>query len=132
MFGIPDVVSPTLSVQPGAVLAGYEVLEVIGAGGMGKVYKVRNTLSNRIEAMKVVLPDLENDPQLTTRFLREIQVLAGLSHPNIVALHTALQSENRVVMILELVEGTPLSQRIQQGRFPFTSAFPMPIKFSMR
>ncbi|HLJ50718.1 MAG TPA: serine/threonine-protein kinase [Bryobacteraceae bacterium] len=107
-----------MSVQPGAVLAGYEVLEVIGAGGMGKVYKVRNTLSNRIEAMKVVLPDLENDPQLTTRFLREIQVLAGLSHPNIVALHTALQSENRVVMILELVEGTPLSQRIQQGPVP--------------
>ncbi len=109
------MVSTSVSLQPGVVLAGYEVLEVIGAGGMGKVYKVRNTLSNRIEAMKIVLPDLENDPQLTTRFLREIQVLAGLSHPNIVALHTALQSENRVLMILELVEGTPLSDRILRG-----------------
>ena len=61
----------------------YEILGVLGAGGMGKVYKVRNVLSDRIEAMKVLLPDLADQKELADRFLREIKVLASLSHPNI-------------------------------------------------
>ncbi|HLJ50719.1 MAG TPA: serine/threonine-protein kinase [Bryobacteraceae bacterium] len=102
--------------KTGEIIAGYEILGVIGAGGMGRVYKVRHTLSNRIEAMKVVLPDLEGNPDLVNRFHREIQVLAGLNHPNIVALHTAMQVDHRLVMILEMVEGTSLKGVAKDGR----------------
>ena len=93
----------------------YEILGVLGAGGMGKVYKVRNVLSDRIEAMKVLLPNLADQKELADRFLREIKVLASLSHPNIAALRTALTIDNQLVMIMEYLEGTTLSVRVQQG-----------------
>ena len=61
----------------------YEIVQILGAGGMGQVYKVRNIVSDRIEAMKVLLPNLEGDPGLADRFLNEIKVQATLDHPNI-------------------------------------------------
>ena len=100
----------------------YEILSELGAGGMGKVYKVRNVISDRIEAMKVLLPDLAGRQELATRFLREIKVLAALNHPNIAALRTALTLDNQLVMIMEYVEGTTLAQRIQQGPIPVANA----------
>ena len=108
--------------RTGDIVEGYEILKPLGAGGMGRVYQVRNTLSNRIDAMKILLPDLENDPDLTARFLSEIQVLGGLSHPNIAALYTALRVNDRFVMILEMVEGESLSARIQAGALPVEKA----------
>ena len=93
----------------------YEILGVLGSGGMGKVYKVRNVLSDRIEAMKVLLPDLADQKELADRFLREIKVLASLSHPNIAALRTALTVDNQLVMIMEYVEGTTLAARLEEG-----------------
>jgi serine/threonine protein kinase len=96
----------------------YEILGVLGAGGMGKVYKVRNTLSDRIEAMKVLLPNLTDQKDLVERFLREIKVLAGLSHPNIAGLRTALTIDNQLVMIMEYVEGTTLGSRVERGPIP--------------
>ncbi|MBZ5623265.1 MAG: hypothetical protein LAQ69_31765 [Acidobacteriia bacterium] len=74
---------------------------------MGKVFRVRNLLSQRVEAMKIVLPDSAADPGLADRFLREIRVHASLEHPHIAHLRTALRVENQVVMIMELVEGQP-------------------------
>src|SRR5580692_12113951 len=65
----------------GARKGDYLILGTLGAGGMGKVYKVRNTLSDRVEAMKVLLPDLSEQQELADRFLREIKVLASLHHP---------------------------------------------------
>jgi len=88
---------------------------LLGAGGMGKVYKVRNVISDRVEAMKVLLPDLEHDPELADRSAREIKVQAGLQHPNIAALHTAIRVENQFLMIMELVEGVTLEQRLRKG-----------------
>src|SRR3977135_2853223 len=93
----------------------YEILGVLGSGGMGKVYKVRNVLSDRIEAMKVLLPDLPDQKELARRFLREIKVLASLNHPNIAALRTALTVDNQLVMIMECVEGTTLAARLEEG-----------------
>ena len=58
----------------------YEIIDVLGAGGMGKVYKVRNIISERVEAMKVLLPNLATDPDLADRFMREIKVQASLQH----------------------------------------------------
>ena len=100
----------------------YEILGVLGTGGMGKVYKVRNLLSDRIEAMKVLLPNLADQKDLGDRFLREIKVLAGLSHPNIAALRTALTIHNQLVMILEYVEGTTLAARVEHGAIPCAEA----------
>ncbi len=93
----------------------YEILSVLGAGGMGRVYKVRNVLTDRVEAMKVLLPDLEGHEEVAARFLREIKVLAGLNHPNIAALHTALTIDNQLVMIMEYVEGQSVSSVLDRG-----------------
>jgi serine/threonine protein kinase len=106
----------------GQKLGDYEILGVLGAGGMGKVYKVRNTISDRIEAMKILLPDLAGQKDLADRFLREIKVLASLNHPNIAALRTALTLDNQLVMIMEFVEGVTLSSRLQQGAIPPSQA----------
>jgi serine/threonine-protein kinase len=93
----------------------YEIVEILGAGGMGQVFKVRNVLSDRIEAMKVLLPNLEGDPSLADRFLNEIKVQATLDHPNIAKLHTAMRSGNQVVMVMEFVDGTSLAEMLQRG-----------------
>jgi serine/threonine protein kinase len=102
----------------GQKLGDYEILGILGAGGMGKVYKVRNTISDRVEAMKILLPDLAGQKDLADRFLREIKVLASLNHPNIAALRTALTLDNQLVMIMEFVDGVTLSSRLHQGAIP--------------
>src|ERR1700738_1309196 len=93
----------------GQHLGDYEILGVLGAGGMGKVYKVRNVISDRVEAMKILLPNLASEKELADRFLREIKLLATLHHPNIAALRTALTLDNQLVMIMEYVDGVTLS-----------------------
>jgi eukaryotic-like serine/threonine-protein kinase len=106
----------------GERIGDYEIVQVLGAGGMGQVYKVRNVLSDRIEAMKVLLPNLEGDPGLADRFLNEIKVQATLEHPNIAKLHTAMKVNNQLVMVMEFVDGTPLSQILLRGPLPPSAA----------
>lgn len=106
----------------GTKLGDYQVLRVLGAGGMGCVYQVCNTLTDRVEAMKVLLPDLQGKEELASRFLREIKVLAALNHPNIAALLTAQTIENQLVMIMEYVEGESLSSRLNSGAIPVPDA----------
>ncbi len=101
--------------EVGDTIGDYRILGLLGQGGMGSVYRVENLISERVEAMKVVLPGLEDDPDLADRFLREIRVHSRLDHPNIAALRTAFRAGDRIVMILELVEGASLSQIIAQG-----------------
>jgi eukaryotic-like serine/threonine-protein kinase len=100
----------------------YEILDEIGSGGMGRVYRVRNVISDRVEAMKVLLPDLVGRQDLAARFLREIKLLAALTHPNIAALRTALTADNQLVMIMEYVEGQSLAKRLMQGAIPAQEA----------
>ena len=100
----------------------YEILDILGAGGMGRVYRVRNVLTDRIEAMKVLLPNLQGHEEVAARFLREIKVLAALNHPNIAALHTALTLENQLVMVMEYVQGTSLASRLDAGAVPVREA----------
>jgi serine/threonine-protein kinase len=104
-----------MAIQIGDILGDYQVTGVLGRGGMGKVYRVRSLITDREEAMKIVLPDLDEDPGLADRFLREIKVHASLQHPNIAALHTALRIGDRLVMILELVEGASLEDALRCG-----------------
>jgi serine/threonine-protein kinase len=100
----------------------YEILEELGRGGMGRVYRVRNVISDRVEAMKVLLPDLVSQADLESRFLREIKVLAALEHPNIATLRTAMKDGDRVVMIMEYVDGESLAQRVKRGAVPVAEA----------
>jgi len=104
-----------MAIGVGDILGDYQVTGVLGRGGMGKVYRVRSLLTEREEAMKLLLADVEDNPDLVDRFLREIKVHASLRHPNIAELRTALRIGDRLVMILELVEGASLEERIRQG-----------------
>jgi len=110
-----------MSFEVGTRIGDYEIVSILGAGGMGKVFKVRNVISDRIEAMKVLLPDLEHEPELADRFMREIKVQASLQHPNIATLHTALRVDNQLLMLMELVEGVTLDQRLHQGPIPLAN-----------
>jgi len=101
--------------EAGEHVGDYQVVERLGAGGMGAVYKVRNLITDRLEAMKVLLPDLRTAPELAERFNREIKVHASLVHPNIAALHTALRVNNQLLMIMEFVEGESLAKRLERG-----------------
>jgi serine/threonine-protein kinase len=111
-----------MNFEIGSTIGDYEVIGILGAGGMGKVYKVRNTISDRIEAMKVLLPDLATEPDLADRFLREIKVQASLEHPNIAALHTAVRVDNQLLMLMECVEGVTLEQKARGGAIPAAEA----------
>src|ERR1700722_6282313 len=111
-----------MDLQVGSTIGDYEILGELGNGGMGKVYKVRNVISDRVEAMKVLLPNLQDQKDLADRFLREIKVLASLNHPNIAALQTAFTANNQLVMIMEYVQGVTLAQKIEQGPVPIVDA----------
>jgi eukaryotic-like serine/threonine-protein kinase len=101
--------------QVGDKVGDYEVVGLLGRGGMGQVYKVRHRILDRLDAMKVLLPDREDDPQLHQRFEREIRVHASLHHSNIAALHTALWVDGRLLMIIEFVDGVTLEQKLRGG-----------------
>ncbi len=107
-----------MSFQIGDTVGDYQIIGVLGAGGMGKVYKVKNQISDRMDALKVLLPDLAEDPELADRFIREIKVLASLNHPNIAGLRTAFRLENQLLMVMEFVEGTTLDERTKAGPIP--------------
>ena len=101
--------------DPNSRIGDYEILDELGRGGMGRVYRVRNVISDRIEAMKILLPDLVGRQDLAERFLREIKLLAAMNHPNIASLRTALTVDNQLIMIMEYVEGQSLAGRLRQG-----------------
>jgi eukaryotic-like serine/threonine-protein kinase len=118
---IRRILGPVMSTGPtifevGATVGDYQIISVIGRGGMGKVYKVRNILSDRIEAMKVLLPDVEARPDHMERFLREIKVVASLEHPGIASLRTALRANDQILMVMEFVDGMSLHSHMQQER----------------
>ncbi len=102
-----------MSFNPGDTFGDYQILGPIGSGGMGRVFRVRNLISGRTEAMKLLRSDSSPELQLTERFSREIQLLAGLNHPNIASLYTALRINDEIVMIMEYVDGVTLAQKLR-------------------
>ncbi|MGH9658219.1 MAG: serine/threonine-protein kinase, partial [Bryobacteraceae bacterium] len=99
----------------------YQILEPLGAGGMGEVYRAHDPRLNRDVALKVLLPQLAADPDRMARFHREAQVLASLNHPNIAVLYGI---EDRA-LVMELVEGPTLAARIAAGPVPLEDALPI-------
>ena len=104
-----------MSIAIGDVLGEYEVIGELGAGGIGKVYKVRHSISHRVEALKLLRPDQLEHPEMADRFVKEIRVLASLNHPNIASLHTAFRHSDVLLMTMEYVEGETLSQKLRRG-----------------
>jgi serine/threonine-protein kinase len=107
-----------MSIEPGQKIGEYEVVAKLGAGGLGVVYEVRHLISERREAMKILLPDQSGTPEMVERFRREVQTLATLNHINIAALHTAFYHEDQLAMIMELIHGETLRDRQLRGAIP--------------
>jgi serine/threonine protein kinase len=100
---------------PGTQIGSYEILDVLGHGGMGKVFRVRHLITNRIEALKVIASAGGTTEGMLERFQREIRALATLRHPNIAGLHTAFHHQDQLVMVMEYVEGVDLGTRLKSG-----------------
>ena len=106
----------SMTFESGQVVGEYKIVRVLGQGGLGAVYEAVHLISQRAEAMKVMLPEQTGTPDMKERFRREIQLLASLNHPNIAGLHNAFYVDDQLVMIMELVQGEDLRTRSRTAR----------------
>ncbi len=113
--------------DPGTRLGPYEILELAGAGGMGEVYRARDTRLRRTVAIKVASGPMSEDPQLRARFHREARAIAALNHPNICAIHDVATFEGHDVIVMEHLEGETLEQRLRKGPVPTAELFSIAI-----
>jgi Tol biopolymer transport system component len=111
--------------QPGTTLGPYQVTAKIGEGGMGEVYQARDTKLDRDVALKVLPEAFTSDPDRLARFEREAKVLASLNHPNIGSIYGLEEAEGVKALVLELIEGPTLADRIAQGPIPVDEALPI-------
>src|SRR5262245_57021689 len=114
-----------MALAPGTRLGPYEVGAQIGAGGMGEVYRARDTKLDRNVAIKVLPEALVHDPERLARFEREAKTLAALNHPNIAHIHGLQESNGAQALVMELVEGSTLADRIAHGALPVDDALPI-------
>ncbi len=114
-----------MPLQPGTTLGPYQVTAKIGEGGMGEVYRARDTKLDRDVALKVLPEAFTHDPDRLARFEREAKVLASLNHPNIGHIYGLEEAEGQKALVLELVEGPTLAERIKQGPIPVDEALPI-------
>ncbi|MGQ0733154.1 MAG: serine/threonine-protein kinase [Acidobacteriota bacterium] len=112
-----------MRLSAGTRLGMYEILTPIGAGGMGEVYRARDTRLKRDVAVKVLLGAWADDPDRRERFHREAELLAALNHPNIAAIYGVEEREEITALILELVDGPTLAERLVRGPIPPRDAF---------
>src|SRR6187549_2160733 len=110
-----------MGLTSGTRLGPYEILALLGAGGMGEVYRARDTRLDRDVALKTLPGVVARDPERLTRFEREAKTLASLNHPHIAQIYGV---EERA-LVMELVEGEDLSQRIARGPIPIDEALPI-------
>ena len=114
-----------MALAAGARVGVYEILSALGAGGMGEVYRARDAKLNRDVAIKVLPDSFATDPERLARFQREAQVLASLNHPNIAAIYGFEHTDGLQALVLELVEGPTLADRIAQGPVALEEALPI-------
>ena len=114
-----------MPLEPGTTLGPYQVTAKIGEGGMGEVYRARDTKLDRDVALKVLPQAFTDDPDRLARFEREAKVLASLNHPNIGHIYGLEEAEGQKALVLELVKGPTLADRIKQGPIPVDEALPI-------
>src|SRR5262245_14812750 len=110
---------------PGARLGPYEILSAIGAGGMGEVYRARDIRLKRDVALKILPTAFATDRDRLARFQREAEVLASLNHPHIAQIYGLETSDGTQALVMELVEGETLADRIARGAIPIDEALPI-------
>ena len=114
-----------MALTPGTRLGPYEIAAQIGQGGMGEVYRATDTNLKRDVAIKVLPESVAGDAERLARFQREAEVLASLNHPNIAQIHGLEKSAGTIALVMELVEGPTLADRIAQGAIPVDEALPI-------
>jgi serine/threonine protein kinase len=114
-----------MALAPGTRLGPYEIGAQIGVGGMGVVYRATDTNLKRPVAIKVLPDALASDAERLARFQREAEVLASLNHPNIAAIYGLERTDTTTALVLELVEGPTLADRLTGGPIPLDEAFPI-------
>ena len=119
-----------MAIQPGRRLGPYEILSAIGAGGMGEVYRARDTRLDRIVAIKVLHAHLADQSDLRERFEREARTIASLNHPHISVLHDIGSHDGIDFLVLEYVEGESLSARLSRGRLPLAQVLASAIEIA--
>ena len=100
----------------GRKLGHYEIVQKLGQGGMGQVFRARDTRLGRDVALKLLPETLSRDPERLARLSHEAQLLASLNHPNVATLHGLEESEDLLYLVMELVPGETLAERIARGR----------------
>ena len=114
-----------MALSEGTTIGSYRVTAKIGQGGMGEVWQARDTKLDRYVALKVLPEAFTSDPDRLARFEREAKVLASLNHPNIGSIYGLEEAEGVRALVLELVEGPTLADRIKQGPIPLDEALPI-------
>ena len=114
-----------MALTPGTRLGVYEITAPIGEGGMGQVFRARDTKLDRDVAIKILPEAFAHDADRLARFQREAKTLASLNHPNITAIYGLEESGGMTALVMELVEGDDLSQRIARGAIPLDEALPI-------
>ena len=114
--------APKTRLNAGVRLGPYEVLAELGAGGMGEVYKARDTRLNRTVAIKVLPTHVAADPNFRERFEREARAVAALNHPHICTLHDVGQQDGIDYLVMEYLEGQTLAERLEKGALPLDQA----------
>src|SRR5438105_14936040 len=109
---------PPMSLSPGARLGPYQIVAPLGAGGMGEVYRARDTRLNRDVALKVLSGAFAADDEWLRRFMREAQAASALNHPNILAVFDIGQHDGSPYMVSELLEGETLRKLLEDGPLP--------------
>src|SRR5262245_19305924 len=111
-----------MPVEVGTRLGSLEITALLGKGGMGEVYRARDTKLKREVAIKVLPDEVSRDADRVSRFQREAEVLASLNHPNIAAIHNLEEANGSRYLVLELVEGQTLADRLKCGPLPIDEA----------
>jgi len=114
-----------MALGPGTRIGSFEIIASLGAGGMGEVWRARDTTLNREVALKVLPAAFASDPERLGRFKREAQILAALNHHNIAAIHGFEDGQGTGALVLELVDGITLADRIAAGAVPIDEALPI-------
>src|SRR5713101_82619 len=119
-----------MAILPGKRLGPYEILSAIGAGGMGEVYRARDTRLDRIVAIKVLPAHLADEPERRERFEREARTIASLNHPHICTLHDIGRQDGIDFLVMEYLEGETLAQRLLKGSLPVQQVLQYAIEIS--
>ena len=114
-----------MALTPGTRLGVYDITASIGEGGMGQVYRATDTTLGREVAIKILPDAVASDPERLARFEREAKTLASLNHPHIAAIYAVEKSGGTHALVMELVEGDDLSQRMERGAIPLDEALPI-------